>query len=85
MSLPQEPHTNNIAHWVQRLTYRDMPIFAQTAKKISVVSAMNQSPAAGVANAILQDALMTSKVLKMANSAYYMGGRKSFRGGSSFN
>ena len=83
MSLPQEPTSNNLAHWVQRLTSRDMPIFAQTAKKIAVVSSMNQSTAAVLANAILQDALMTSKVLKMANSAFYMGGRRSPLGGYS--
>ncbi len=83
MSLPQEPVSNNLALWVQRLTSRDMPIFAQTAKKISVVSSMNQSTAAVLANAILQDALMTSKVLKMANSAFYMGGRRSPLGGYS--
>jgi HD-like signal output (HDOD) protein len=81
MSLTQEPTSNNLAHWVQRLTSRDMPIFAQTAKKISVVSSLNQSSAAVLANAILQDALMTSKVLKMANSAFYMGGRRSPLGG----
>ena len=44
---------------------------------------MNQSTAAVLANAILQDALMTSKVLKMANSAFYMGGRRSPLGGYS--
>jgi HD-like signal output (HDOD) protein len=81
MSLPQEPASNNLAHWVHRLTSQDMPIFAQTAKNISVVSSMNQSTAAVLANAILQDALMTSKVLKMANSAFYMGGRRSPLGG----
>ena len=83
MSLPQEAASNNLALWVQRLTSRDMPIFAQTAKKISVVSSMNQSTAAVLASAILQDALMTSKVLKMANSAFYMGGRRSPLGGYS--
>jgi HD-like signal output (HDOD) protein len=83
MSLPQESASNNLALWVQRLTSRDMPIFAQTAKKISVVSSMNQSTAAVLANAILQDALMTSKILKMANSAFYMGGRRSPLGGYS--
>lgn len=44
---------------------------------------MNQSTAAVLANTILQDALMTSKVLKMANSAFYMGGRRSPLGGYS--
>ena len=83
MSLPQEPAANNLAHWIQRLTSRDMPIFAQTVKKISVVSSMNQSTAAVLASTILQDALMTSKVLKMANSAFYMGGRRNPLGGYS--
>jgi HD-like signal output (HDOD) protein len=77
-----EPNPKNLGEWVRRLTSRDMPIFSQTAHKISVISAMTQSHAAELANAILQDALLTTRILKMANSAFYVRGRQGSAGNS---
>jgi HD-like signal output (HDOD) protein len=74
-NIQPDPNPKNLDEWVRRLTSRDMPIFSQTAHKISVISAMTQSHAVELANAILQDALLTTRILKMANSAYYRRGR----------
>ena len=82
MKIFSDSDSQKLEFWIRRLTRRDMPIFSQTAQKISIISAMSQCHAAELATAILQDALLTTRVLKLANSAYYMGGRKGFRGNS---
>ena len=80
MNIHQEPNPKNLDTWVRNLITRDMPIFSQTAQKTSAISSMDQGHAAELANAILQDAFLTTRILKMANSAFYLGGRKSFSG-----
>jgi HD-like signal output (HDOD) protein len=75
-----EKEPRNLNFWLQRLTVQDMPILARTAQKIELNVATRDSHAAALAEVILQDPVMVARVLKMANSAYYMGGRQSVLG-----
>ncbi len=77
---PLEDETRNLNAWVQRLALQDMPILARIARKIEIIVGTRDSHAAALAEVILQDPVMTARVLKMANSAYYMGGRQSILG-----
>jgi HD-like signal output (HDOD) protein len=65
--------------WINKLNGQEMPIFAHTAMEIAAVAERGASNSAEMARVILQDAAMTSRILKMANSAYYSVGRVSFR------
>jgi HD-like signal output (HDOD) protein len=57
--------------WVNRLSKQDIPIFARTAEHVSRVAARDQSSVDELSRGILQDAAMTARLLRMANSAYY--------------
>ncbi len=63
--------------WVKALGERGMPIFARTARDIAGVASRDQSSAAELARVILQDAAMTARLLRVANSSYYNPGKNS--------
>ena len=77
-----EDGTRDLAAWVERLAIQDIPILSQTARKIDLITTTRDSHAIELSRVVLQDPGMTARVLKMANSAYYMGGRKSLLGTS---
>ncbi len=57
--------------WVQKLGESGMPVFAHTAKDISRLSGSRESSAAELARVVLQDAAMTAKLLRVANSPMF--------------
>jgi HD-like signal output (HDOD) protein len=57
--------------WVQKLGESGMPVFAHTARDISQVSDSRESSAAELARVVLQDAAMTAKLLRVANSPVF--------------
>ena len=57
--------------WVQKLGNAGMPVFAHTARDISHVSGSRESSAAELARVVLQDAAMTAKLLRVANSPVF--------------
>lgn len=57
--------------WVRRLAEHGLPAFAHTAHQISGVVADRDSSAAELARVVLQDAAMTAKLLRIANSPLY--------------
>ncbi len=61
--------------WVKTLGEHGMPIFARTARDIAGVASRDQSSAAELARVILQDAAMTARLLRVANSSYYNPGK----------
>lgn len=63
--------------WVLALGERGMPVFARTARDISGITARVGSSASELARAILQDASMTARMLRVANSPYYNSGKTS--------
>ncbi len=57
--------------WVRRIRDEEMPIFGHTVQQIVTVAEDDEAPAADLAHVILQDASMTTRVLKLANTIYY--------------
>ena len=66
----------SLSEWVERLSEKGMPAFAKTVKDISGVATDRESSAAELSRVILQDAAMTARLLRVANSPIYsMAGR----------
>ena len=68
---------DSIDSWIQHLSDEDMPIFSDTVTDVTSTVNSDDTSAADVANSILKDASLTSRLLKMANSHYYNPGRYS--------
>ena len=64
-----DPHS--LSGWVQKLGESGMPVFAHTARDISQVSDSRESSAAQLARVVLQDAAMTARLLRVANSPVF--------------
>jgi HD-like signal output (HDOD) protein len=61
----------SLSEWVQKLGDSGMPVFANTARDISRLSDSRESSAAELARVVLQDAAMTAKLLRVANSPVF--------------
>lgn len=61
----------SLDRWTQKVFKHDMPVFGRTVQEIVSVSQDRQSSASQLGRVILRDASMTSRVLKLANSALY--------------
>lgn len=73
-SAPADNHAKDprsLAEWVDRLSDKGMPVFAKTVKDIAGVAADRESSAAELSRVILQDAAMTARLLRVANSPIY--------------
>jgi HD-like signal output (HDOD) protein len=65
------PDPRGLGAWVSKLGESGMPVFAHTARDISAVSHSRESSAAELARVVLQDAAMTAKLLRVANSPVF--------------
>lgn len=63
-----------LGQWAERFGDRDMPIFANTARRITGLTVQDDASLTELVQAILHDSLMTARVLKVANSVYYQRG-----------
>lgn len=61
----------SLAEWIERLSDKGMPVFARTVKDIAGIAADRDSSAAELSRVILQDAAMTARLLRVANSPIY--------------
>ena len=68
---PRPPPPQGAGGWVQRIAQQDMPAFGVTVEGVRCVTDDESASAARLSQVILQDAAMTAKVLKLANSAFY--------------
>lgn len=66
-----EHSSGNLESWVNRLNEHDMPIFGHTVQSIVAVAKDDDAPASELARVVLQDASLTTRVLKLANTIYY--------------
>ena len=73
--MTNDDKNRELEQWVRRLSEREMPVFSYTAQQIAGLAGRDDATIAELVNAILQDAPMTARVLKAANSAYYRPGR----------
>jgi len=60
-----------LGKWTERIRDQEMPIFGHTVQSVLSVAEDDSAPAAQLARVVLQDASMTTRVLKLANSTYY--------------
>ena len=60
-----------LGKWTDRIRDEEMPIFGRTVQSVLSVAEDEAAPAAKLAGVVLQDASMTTRVLKLANSTYY--------------
>lgn len=68
---PADQKQQRLQHWVQHLSDQEMPAFAHTARLITGEAARDDRSAAELARVILQDASMTTRLLRVANSIAY--------------
>lgn len=61
----------SLSGWVRKLGDSGMPVFAHTAQDIARVSESRESSASELARVVLQDAAMTAKLLRVANSPIF--------------
>ncbi len=65
------PERASLEDWVRRISDEEMPIFGHTVQQVVSVAEDEDAPTADLARVILQDASMTARVLKLANSVYF--------------
>lgn len=67
----------SISDWLKQLSEEDMPIFSGTVANVTKALNSGKSSASDVANIILQDASLTSRVLKAVNTVHFNPSRHS--------
>lgn len=65
------PHHIGLEGWVARIRDQDMPVFGRTVQEVRIVTEDELASAGRLSRAILQDAALTAKVLKLANSVMF--------------
>lgn len=67
------PHeqTQDLAGWIARIRGREMPVFGRTIDALRTLIGDDRASASALAQVILKDAPMTTKVLRLANSAFF--------------
>ena len=68
---PARREKRTLAHWVTHIREQEMPALGATVALIHSVADDEKASTNHLAQVILQDAAMTAKVLKLANSALY--------------
>lgn len=61
----------DLSTWIARIRGCEMPVFGQTVQALRTIMSDDRASASALAQVILKDAPMTSKVLRLANSAYF--------------
>ncbi len=70
--IPEEVReTRSLGDWVVRLSEQGMPIFAKTAQDIGKVTSRSDSTASDLSRVVLQDAALTARLLRIANSPLF--------------
>lgn len=62
--------------WVRLISDEEMPVFAHTARHVAGLASSAITSSGDLARVVLMDSAMTTRVLRMANSAYYNPGVK---------
>lgn len=60
-----------LSRWIALIRDQEMPIFGYTVQQVVNVAEDDEAPASDLARVVLQDASMTARVLKLANSPYF--------------
>ena len=60
-----------LQQWVERIRNEDMPVFGRTVQEVRSVTEDESASAGRLSRAVLQDAALTAKVLKLGNSVMF--------------
>ncbi|WP_223806941.1 HDOD domain-containing protein [Marichromatium sp. AB31] len=71
MNTQRTPQKRRLAEWVELIQHHEMPIFNNTVHQVLRVSEDELAPAAALAQVIMQDPSLTTRILKLANSVHY--------------
>ena len=63
--------SKNLETWVHRISEQEIPIFKNTVNAVSEVTKDEETSASDLAQVVLQDASLTARILKIANSVIY--------------
>ena len=69
--MSHSPNSPDLAGWIERIRGREMPVFASTVAALRRIIGDERASASALAQVILKDTPMTTKVLRLANSAYF--------------
>lgn len=69
--MSNSPNSPDLASWIERIRGREMPVFASTVAALRRIIGDERASASALAQVILKDTPMTTKVLRLANSAYF--------------
>lgn len=67
----------SVDEWVSRIKEHDMPVFGRTVQEVRTVTEDDMASTARLSRAVLQDAALTTKVLKLSNSVLFNPSRQS--------
>ena len=68
---PRAPSKGGADNWVDYLSQVELPVLAQTLKEISELTDSSSATVNQLADVILKDADLTSKVLRLSNTIFY--------------
>ncbi|MBS1211176.1 MAG: putative signal transduction protein [Proteobacteria bacterium] len=74
--MTEELHRPSLQEWVGHVRDRDMPVFGRTVQEVRTVTEDEMASSGRLSHVILQDAALTAKVLKLANSVLFNPGRQ---------
>jgi len=63
--------SENLEHWIERISKNELPIFKYTVNAISDVVSKDATSTSDLSRIILRDASLTARVLRLANSVTY--------------
>lgn len=63
--------SKNLESWIHRISDQEIPIFKNTVNAVSEVTRDDETSASDLAQVVLQDASLTARILKIANSVIY--------------
>ena len=66
----------SLQDWIGQIRGRDMPVFGRTVQEVRNVTEDEMASSGRLSHVILQDAAITAKVLKLANSVLFNPGRQ---------
>lgn len=66
-----QPQTTGIDAWVTRLSRTELPVLSDVMREINRLTSGSDTSVNQMSAVILRDAALTSKVLRLANSAYF--------------
>ncbi|MEN9353092.1 MAG: hypothetical protein RL318_417 [Fibrobacterota bacterium] len=69
--VPESAKKLSLADWVQRLSTQEMPVFAHSAKMLQDFAGKSDAGVNELTQIILRDPVLTAKLMRVANSAYY--------------